>query len=155
MELIEIHMVCPQVFQGDFQILSEFLPSFCGCLGCDKHLVTYSLKGGSQLFLTVRIIPGCVKERDSAFIRLFYQVYGIFLRYSLDGKGPEPIFVHRYTCFPQSNFHHLMYLLQACCFLLFYHKTAAIYNRRTQTNIKLYAVLTPRSVYPAGWIYCW
>ena len=27
--------------------------------------------------------------------------------------------------------------------------------RRTQTNIKLYAVLTPRPVYPAGWIYCW
>ena len=92
MELIEIHMVCPQVFQGDFQILSEFLPSFCGCLGCDKHLVTYSLKGGSQLFLTVRIIPGCVKERDSAFICLFYQVYGILLRYSLDGMKASQLY---------------------------------------------------------------
>ena len=101
MELIEIHMVCPQVFQGDFQILSEFLPSFCGCLGCDKHLVTYSLKGGSQLFLTVRIIPGCVKERDSAsyafFIRYTASSFGILWT----GRAPNPFLFTVIPVFPK------------------------------------------------------
>ena len=136
MELIEVHMICPQVFQGNLQVLPEFLCCLCCCLGCDEHLITYSLKRGSQLFLAVRIVPGCVKKCDTAFIRLFYQIYRILHRYPLDRKGPKPILVHSYTCFPQSDFRHLMYLLQACCFLSFYHKTAAIYNMRTQTSIK-------------------
>ena len=70
MELVHVHMIRFKERQAGLQVLPEFL-CVLGCgLGGDVDVVPDITHGIADLLLTVRVSPGCIKQRDAAVICL-------------------------------------------------------------------------------------
>ena len=78
MELVNVYVVCLQVFKAGFQILPEAFSVLRTCLCADNKLVACVLKCLAQLYLTVGVGSCCVKVVDAIVKSLLQQI--LFLR---------------------------------------------------------------------------
>lgn len=94
MELININIICFQIFKALFQILKQLL-SPCGSGLCgNEKLIPDLFKGKPQFMLTVTIGSCRIKKADPAFKSTSQNPYGSFVIYPLDRQCAKAIFFY-------------------------------------------------------------